>query len=105
MKRLKTIDWSLKRTPGFDRKGQGMEIQEYGMDASGKIVCAGVHWVPDISARYMWRLCSNWRRWRRWYDNLPENRGRDYPTKHDLPVRYWAAHPIDNPHKWFEMAV
>lgn len=84
------------------RKPRAVEVQTWGLDSSKQLVCAGVHYMPSITARALYKLATSWRRWRRWYDNLPENKRRDYPAKHDCALAYYGAHPIDNPQavKW-----
>ncbi len=85
------------------RDKQGVEVQEWGIDATHQLVYAGVHFIPEINARWLYRLHTNWQRWRKWYDSLPEN-AHDYPTKRILPVAFYGAHPIDEPRavKWLE---
>ena len=85
------------REPRFSACKTGVEVQTWGLDASQNMVCAGVHYVPELSARWIYRLFQNWRRWRKWYDNRPENRKQDYPAKHCKPLAFYGAHPINNP--------
>jgi len=75
----------------------GVEIQTWGIASDNSLIFAGVHFVPEITARWLYRLLTNWQRWRKWYDSLPENRNRDYPAKHDPRVAFIGAHPIDAP--------
>src|SRR6185436_5629204 len=99
MKRIKfgQGEPQYKRTPKFDQRKKGVEIQTYGLTQANEVVHCGPHWVPEISARWLYKLHRNWLRWRRWYDNLPENRKRNYPAKINPPIAFFAAHPIDNP--------
>lgn len=98
--KIKSDNCEYSRVPRFDRQKQGIEIQTIGFASDGSPVHAGVHWVPEISARYLWRLHHNWLRWRRWYDNLKENRKRNYPAKQNATVAFYCAHPIDNPREY-----
>jgi hypothetical protein len=63
-----------------DTRKRGTCVQVYAF-ADRQCTWAGVHYVPEISARAAYRLEHHWRRWRRWYDNLPNNRARNYPAK------------------------
>ena len=85
------------RVPRFSASKRGLEVQTWGLDANQKLVCAGVDFVPELAARYIYRLFSNHRRWRKWYDSRRENRRRDYPAKHSNPIAYFGAHPIGQP--------
>lgn len=83
-----------------------IEVQVYGLDAQRKCVTAGVHWVHAITPRQLWLLATSWSRWRRWYDQLPENRNRDYPARGDeARLEWFGAFPIDRPNQatWIRM--
>lgn len=107
MKRSKQVERHplcglLKR----DLRKQGVEIQTWGVSRFDGTVYAGVHWVPELTARWVWKLHAHWARWRKWYDNLPENRKRDYPAKHNPQVVLTGAHPIAVPEQtvWLRLA-
>lgn len=73
-----------------DHKRQGIEIQTYSYAGNEGVHC-GVHWVPEISARWLYRLESHWLRWRKWYN-------RQTQRKEALPVvTMTVGFPIDNP--------
>lgn len=84
------------------RKPNTIEVQTWGLDANNELLCAGVYFVPRIDTRTIYRIGDNWRRWRKWYDSLPENRLEDYPAKHNKPLANYGAHPIGFPEqtKW-----
>jgi hypothetical protein len=63
-----------------DVRKRGLYVQVYAY-AAGAPVWAGAHYVPEISARAAVQIEKHWRRWRRWYDNLPANVARHYPAK------------------------
>jgi len=90
-----------------DIQKQGLEVQTWGLGGPSNVcVYAGVHFIPELSPRWLWKLHTHWLRWRKWYDNLPENRNQDYPAKHNPVVRFTGAHPIDDPKavKWIEVS-
>lgn len=91
--------YKLIRHNKDERKRKGaIEVQGWGVNSQGQIVCAGVHWVPQVSTKWAWKICRNWRRWRVWYDNLPWNKVQTYPAKGDeYRVTYYGIHPIDDP--------
>lgn len=85
----------------------GIEVQGYGYDTQGNPLCAGVHFVPELSAKWIWRIVQHWKRWRKWYDNRPENRKRAYPAKgNDLIIGLYGIHPIGKPSasQWLKVA-
>jgi len=74
-----------------DIRKRGHEIQTYGLDCNGGLVHAGPHYVARFDSRTMYDLHRRWLRWRKWYDSKRENRSRDYPAKHSLPVKWFGA--------------
>jgi hypothetical protein len=88
-----------------DIRKQGIEVQTWGVSAAGETVYAGVHFVPEVSGRWMWHLHNHWRRWRKWYDNLPWNRREDYPAKHAPRVVVTLMHPVYEPEKMQHISV
>ena len=90
--------WRLRRDCKATRKLSGrIEVQSWGTTDDGELVCAGVHWVNALSAKWAWRLFHNWQRWRRWYDKLPWNRRENYPAKFSKAVAHWGIHPVETP--------
>lgn len=88
------------------RRGDGLvEVQTWGLDGNRELVCAGVHYVRSLTARTLYKLATSWRRWRKWYDSLPENRCEDYPAKHGNALAFYGAHPIDCPKQAMWIAV
>ena len=87
------------------RARAGIEVQTWGIAADRTLVYAGVHRVPELTAKWLFRLHRNNRRWRAWYDRLPGNRGRDYPAKHDPGVAFAGMHPVTEPAKtiWIKL--
>lgn len=75
--------------PKRDHLKTGIEVQGYGYDKNGQPLCAGVHFVPELSAKWIWRIAQQWKRWRKWYDNLPENQERCYPAHGDAVRLAW----------------
>lgn len=70
---------------------KGIEIQTVGMDRDGLVHC-GVHWVPALNARHLWKLHTHWLRWRKWYDNLPRNK-RLYGSKPTPLITAFYGYP------------
>lgn len=90
-----------------DLKKQGLEVQTFGFSNANECIYAGVHFVPELTPKWIYRLHTHWARWRKWYDNLPENRKRDYPAKHNPVVAFTGARPIDqdcNSTKWLRVS-
>lgn len=91
----------------FDRAKVGIETQIYAQTNDGFLICAGVHWFPEISAKWIYKAQAHWRRWRKWYDNRPYNVKRNYPAKvHALranKAQLVTAFPVRNPEqgRWF----
>lgn len=83
--------------PKQTARKQGIEIQTWGIAADLTLVCAGTYWVNALEPKAIFRCWHHWARWRRWYDNRPANKDRDYPAKHSKPVAYYGAHPVGQP--------
>lgn len=84
--------------PGDARKrGTYMQLNAY--TAAGVPVHCGPHYMdPRRISRELWRLEMHWRRWRRWYDNLPANRRRRYPAKEGpRAAQLLVAFPVAGP--------
>lgn len=79
--------------PKPDRLKLGIKVQTYSCTLASDIISAGVHWMPEITARYVYKATSHWRRWRRWYDNRPYNIARRYPAKEHYE-RVSAPHAV-----------
>jgi hypothetical protein len=79
----------------FSRKKPGfMEIQTYGWSKEGEGLTAGVHFVPAITPKIIYQIAESWKRWRKWYDNLPENRNEQYTKGDNLRLATYGAHPL-----------
>lgn len=76
-----------------------IEVQTCSWFDDGTIAHAGVHFVPAITASISTKLDRSWARWRRWYDNLPENRNSNYPAKadHGKRVAVCSMFPVGEP--------
>lgn len=74
---------------------KGIEIQTVGMDRDGLVHC-GVHWVPELNARNLWKLHTHWLRWRKWYDNLPRIK-RLYGINQIPLITEFYAYRIESP--------
>lgn len=91
-----------------DIRKRGLYVQVCAY-SDNRLVWAGAHYVPEITARAAYRLESQWRRWRRWYDNLPANRERQYPAKvgpraADRLCVFPIGEPLA-PRAWYSMPV
>lgn len=81
---------------GRERKGT-IEIQTFGFTTDNVLLCAGVYFVPAISAQILFRIASHWRRWRKWYDSLPENKRESYTKGDDMRLAVYGCHPMHKP--------
>lgn len=79
--------------------------QVYGSDADGGLVFAGVYNARKATAKTALKIARKHRHWRFEYDHLPENLSRDYPAKHDKPVREIALYPIGKPEQILAFSV
>lgn len=97
-KQKQAIRAPRKMNHKFSRKLPGLvEIQTVGWSKNNELLCAGVYYVPALTARIVYQIATSWRRWRKWYDNLPENRNEPYTHGDDLLLGCYGAHPIDDP--------
>lgn len=82
-----------------DTRRSGLRVQLYACTPAGLPVHCGVHYVdPRRISRELWRLEMHWRRWRRWYDNLPAHRDLDYPAKEGPRAAHLlVAFPVNDP--------
>lgn len=87
------------------RNKRGVEVQAWGCAADNTLVYAGVHFIPELTAKWIYRLHANWARWRNWYDTRPHRINEDYPAKHSPAVAFIGAHPASDPKavKWLKL--
>lgn len=88
--------WGRRCKNAGKHRCDGRTFQIYGEDGNNGMVWAGVYHAPRMSVRIARKIHRRHTHWRRAYDTLPENLSRDYPAKHDKPVRFLIMHPIDN---------
>lgn len=101
----KAFDWSLQRGPAWERRLRaakaGVEVQEIAWDPTMRVVCAGVHWVPEMGAKWAWKLARHWHRWLRWMERQRRlgrlGRQPAVPAQPVPVVAWWTFHPIDDP--------